>query len=473
MNASINTKYQVFTPRNIVIEMLDLIEYKNDLYGKKILENSFGDGAFLVEIVKRYIDSTINIYPIDKIKKGLESDIIGTEICYEYFKSVIIKLNKICEEYKIFNVNWKLYNVDFLNYNFKINFDFIIGNPPYISYLNLDIKTRKYLRENFKTCLSGKPDYCYPFIEKSINLLKDDGKFVYIVPNNIFKNTSGANLRKFMLKYLTDIIDYEGIDIFKNKLINTTIIKCIKNYNNNYIKYFDFKNKSIKLIEKIGLNNKWVFDNIYLNNKYNYNVFGDLFDVKYPVATLCNDIFILKENFIEYDNFIIYKEFKIEKSILRNAFSIRNLSKKNKEFIIFPYYFESDILKKYKEDEFLEMFPFTYKYLQQFKSILLKRDNYITNSWFEYGRTQALIDMNKKKILVSNLINNSVKTYFLNEFDIPYSGLYVISKNNSNLKDALKILNSNEFFQYVNIVGNSANKGTKRISANDIKNFRF
>ena len=35
-----NKKCQVFTPEDYVKELLDSIEYKHDLYGKKILENS-------------------------------------------------------------------------------------------------------------------------------------------------------------------------------------------------------------------------------------------------------------------------------------------------------------------------------------------------------------------------------------------------------------------------------------------------
>lgn len=52
-----NKKCQVFTPEDYVKELLDSIEYKHDLYGKKILENSCGDGNILVAIVQRYIDN--------------------------------------------------------------------------------------------------------------------------------------------------------------------------------------------------------------------------------------------------------------------------------------------------------------------------------------------------------------------------------------------------------------------------------
>ena len=51
-----NKKCQVFTPRDYVNELLDSVGYKENLYGKRIIENSCGDGNILVAVVQRYID---------------------------------------------------------------------------------------------------------------------------------------------------------------------------------------------------------------------------------------------------------------------------------------------------------------------------------------------------------------------------------------------------------------------------------
>lgn len=39
-----NKKCQVFTPADYVEELLDSVGYTENLYGKRILENSCGDG---------------------------------------------------------------------------------------------------------------------------------------------------------------------------------------------------------------------------------------------------------------------------------------------------------------------------------------------------------------------------------------------------------------------------------------------
>ena len=41
-------KYQVFTPRNSVKELLNSVGYCKNIVDKKILENSCGDGNILV-----------------------------------------------------------------------------------------------------------------------------------------------------------------------------------------------------------------------------------------------------------------------------------------------------------------------------------------------------------------------------------------------------------------------------------------
>ena len=67
---------QVPTPIQYVEQMLDNIGYKHNLWGRKVLENSCGEGNILIEIVKRYIiDTKGNHYTPEKISKGLQTDI--------------------------------------------------------------------------------------------------------------------------------------------------------------------------------------------------------------------------------------------------------------------------------------------------------------------------------------------------------------------------------------------------------------
>lgn len=53
--ARMGNNCQIPTPEKYVIQMLNLIKYKDNIFEKRVLENSCGEGNILVEIVKRYI----------------------------------------------------------------------------------------------------------------------------------------------------------------------------------------------------------------------------------------------------------------------------------------------------------------------------------------------------------------------------------------------------------------------------------
>ena len=113
-----NKKCQVFTPENYVRELLDSVGYTHNLYGKKILENSCGDGNILVVVVQRYIDDCrANGLSRTRIKNGLEKDIYGFEIDgkqHKYFerkesdkiRDGLLKKN----EFIVYRIEWNEIN---------------------------------------------------------------------------------------------------------------------------------------------------------------------------------------------------------------------------------------------------------------------------------------------------------------------------------------------------------------------------
>ena len=118
-----NKKCQVFTPRDYVNELLDSVEYKENLYGKRIIENSCGDGNILVAVVQRYIDDCKkNGLSRTRIKNGLGRDIFGVEIDPEQYQICIDKLDAIIRKNGIQQVKWSIYNVDYLA-NHKATFN--------------------------------------------------------------------------------------------------------------------------------------------------------------------------------------------------------------------------------------------------------------------------------------------------------------------------------------------------------------
>ena len=86
-------KHQVFTPINYVYNLLDTVDYKHNLFGKKVLENSCGDGQVLSEIVTRYIKDSIDFGRDSKeIAQGLSENIFCFEIDSPFSGRILVNL---------------------------------------------------------------------------------------------------------------------------------------------------------------------------------------------------------------------------------------------------------------------------------------------------------------------------------------------------------------------------------------------
>lgn len=467
-----NTKCQVFTPENYVEKLLDSIGYRENIYGKTIMENSCGDGNILVSIVKRYIkDCKRKGLTRRRIRNGLERDIYGVEIDSKHYKRCLENLNEILKLEEIDAVNWKIFNENYLKMKLDIKFSYIVGNPPYITYSEIHREEREYVKENFITCQEGKFDYCYAFIEKSLLSLKRNGRMAYLIPSSIFKTVFGKNLRGKIKRYVTKIIDYTEEAVFDKALVKSAIMVLEKNSRrNNIIQYVNDINKHEILLHANTLEEKWFFTN---NKNEGVKKFGDYFKVSHVVATLLNEAYVVKK-WSETDDYIKVDDYCIEKEVIRETATPRIKKNNKKELIVFPYSYIDKRLVRYSVKEFENKFPFASVYLKRNEKKLRERKSDKSTSWFEYGRTQALADLDNEKLLISTVITKQVYVYKLNRECIPYAGLYIVPKTREmSLSKAKEILESGAFMDYVKDVGIHISGNSLRITSKDIMNFYF
>ena len=470
-----NKKCQVFTPENYVKELLDSVGYTQNLYGKRLLENSCGDGNILVVAVQRYIDDCIakGLSRAD-IKNGLEKDIYGIEIDEKQYKKCIWNLNNILKNKGIKEVEWNIYRMDYLRWNEDIMFQYIVGNPPYITYRELKEKEQIYVKENFKTCAKGKFDYCYAFIEKSINSLAENGKMSYLIPSSIYKTVFGYDLRQFMSPYIDIIKDYTQVKIFNNALVKSSIMVLNKRRQKDVLHYRDMTREVGIDIPIEELKEKWIFAE---NAEEGQQRFGDYFKVSHAVATLLNEAYVLSEGkYTEVENGYLCSNCTIEKEVVRKTATPRTLRYNKEEKIIFPYTYNEKGLVRFADGEFERLFPEATSYLNNYRDKLCNRKSDKNAKWYEYGRSQALLNLNCVKLLISTVITNDVEVYELTQDCIPYAGMYIVKKEDNNeytLNDATEILRSKDFKQYILSVGIPINGKSVRITSKDIENYRF
>jgi len=125
-------------------------------------------------------------------------------------------------------------------------FDIVVGNPPYVLVQNLNIKEEIKQVYNSYLVSQYKTDLYHLFIQKSIELLKNDTGFLtFITPNTFLKNKHNNKLRKFIFDktqglsfvlFYTQVFDNASVDnlIFvfskkKNKDRKTRIIEVKSN----------------------------------------------------------------------------------------------------------------------------------------------------------------------------------------------------------------------------------------------------
>lgn len=107
----------------------------------------------------------------------------------------------------------------------KGGFDVIIGNPPYVNVENLDLDVKKYLFDKYYSA-QGRTDLYVLFIEKAINIIKNDGLMGLIIPYSFINQNYAQNIRKKIIdsNHLISIVDTSKYFVFSDAIVKTIIL---------------------------------------------------------------------------------------------------------------------------------------------------------------------------------------------------------------------------------------------------------
>lgn len=465
---------KIYTPDNWVGILLDEVGYKTDLYGKRVLENSCGTGNILRRIVERYIvDALSHGYSVEEIRVGLQNDIVGLEVDKKACTNCKRRLRQMAKKYGILKVKWNVITCDALTYSVN-DFSFVIGNPPYITYHDLTPATREMLRNEYETCKKGRFDYCYAFIEHSINSLQQGGKLAYIVPSSILKNVWAEDLRAFLLPHLRKILDLRNKNVFEDVTLSPVIIIAQKSDKNHDKLIYQCDDAHVQ----ISLNNGEISSDAWALGDYHATStkhrFGDYFEVANSVATLCNDAFLILEYTDHDDDYLLADGILVERSVLRPAVSVKTLNKIPRPLIIFPYdHDDNGAIVRYTEEEFEQLFPGTAAYIRRYQEKLNKRKADKTAMWFEYGRSQAINHLDCEKLVISVMVSGNVRVVTADKNAVPFAGLYITAKGKLPLQKAAEILQREDFQLYVKQHGVPTVKNSYRISKKILDAYSF
>ncbi|MCI9080430.1 MAG: N-6 DNA methylase [Lachnospiraceae bacterium] len=344
----------------------------------------------------------------------------------------------------------KIVPFDWNTINDGDKFDVILGNPPYVKTEDLHLISDEIEFKIYKCKYSSaykQFDKYFLFVEQALDLLKEEGRLSYIIPNKFYKIAAGQELRKLICKKVSSVYDFGDMQLFPDKTIYSAIVS---------VTYQD--QESMKYAKVDSLAGLWTgnqLESILIkNSQLDKNPWKLSTDIPFlqmleklngktvPLSKMV-DIFNGIQTSAERpekfsgkkavywfddseingeDEKYIYvekygKSYKIEKELLRPYFKPTKAAEKgmgtysvlatNKQ-IIFPYDSEGKLIPidKMKSD-YVE----TYKYLEDCYDRLVPKclnngtgrdiPDATNDTWYKYGRTQALTAfINTPKLIV-------------------------------------------------------------------------
>ena len=220
-DSPINPKGIVYTRRWISDFMLDLAGYTpdQDLLAETIVEPCCGDGAFIVPMVERLVESAKRhgkqIISAARCIRAYDIDPQAANQSREAAMRVLVSTG-LADDKATCLVNQWIRTGDFLLQDQdNLSVRWIVGNPPYVRAREIDPEIGKHYRMKWRT-MGRRADLYIGFFEAALSILKSDGRVVYICADRWMKSAYGRQLRNLVSENngLRLIIDLNEIDPF-------------------------------------------------------------------------------------------------------------------------------------------------------------------------------------------------------------------------------------------------------------------
>lgn len=209
----------IFTRSEVVDFILDLAGYTEDqpLHEKRLLEPSFGGGDFLLPIILRLLSAWRAARPNCTEVDDLGDAIRAVELHHDTFRSTyaavvaLLKREGLSANAATALADRWLLQGDFLLTPLEGQFDFVVGNPPYVRPELIPAPLLAEYRSRYQT-MYDRADIYIPFIERSLTALSAGGNLGFICADRWMKNRYGGPLRslvaeRFHLKVYVDMVD--------------------------------------------------------------------------------------------------------------------------------------------------------------------------------------------------------------------------------------------------------------------------
>ena len=349
----------------------------------------------------------------------------------------------------------------------KGGFDIVIGNPPYVRVQQLDYNITDYLKQTYKTALK-RVDLSLCFIEKSRDLIKENGVTAFITSNQFLTTEYGLSMRRFLLNeyFLKECVDFGDLPIFDDAMTYVSIFVLSKQKYNEfpYYKVTDlvtansgrYDTPTIISMQNLSENNwnlaQYGKSGIYKKIENGTSRISDIGNAYYGIVSGADSIFIFEKE--------AYEQSDIEKGLFIPLLRAQSCSKyycfEPEKYILYPYKYENGETILLTEEELQNKYPNGWTYLLQNREELEKRkDSRSTFSgrsdWYCLTRFGLLSIFNKHKIVTPGEVKDH--KFCIDYSKAGYSGArvfaVVIDDSNYDLNYVLCLLNSTLIKSYI------------------------
>lgn len=444
--------------------MLDWIGYNGqNILNKHVMDNSCGDGAFLKEVIIRYITAaSARNLSTDLIRKHLSKYIHGIEIDCKAQERCLANLENTAKQFGLYHVSWDIQCADALTVtNYEGRMDYVVGNPPYVRIHNCRLP--EAIRNRYTFIQQGNFDLYLAFFELGFRMLRNKGQLCYITPVSWFYSLAADRFRQHIAshKNLLEIVDMQHYQIFSGITSYTIVSRFSKTQSSNHIQYnhfnphhYDKVPVTLLTLDEVMIQGKFYFDTkerLDTIRQIKSGQYPQLIRAKNGFATLADSLFFNDD--IPSSDYTI-PVLKVSKGLWYKGF--------------FPY----DKQGRPITEEQLHLNKQLVDYLETVKPVLMKRD-YREQHWWLYGRSQAIGDVYKNRIAVNSLVRdeNDLHIHYLHPGDGVYNGFYMVVSDQEQARTIADMLKTPHFIEYIRMHRIYKSGGYYEFRAKDLEQY--
>ena len=377
--------------------------------------------------------------------------------------------------------DWNSKSVGFGEIMGNGGFDVVIGNPPYVRIQTLERAQVDYFNSKY-TSATGNYDIYALFVEKALQLLKENGIHGFIMPHKFFQASYGQGLRKLIAdsKSLMEVVNFRDNQIFEGASTYTCLLFLSKSKRQKF-KYAEIQHliKPVEQLSKVAGNDKvsdetmrvdlvskkqvttepWSFhfeESVSLIDKLKQNSkpLEDLTDrIFQGLKTSADKIYIMDVVKRNKTTITVYSkqldaEFELEsapqKPLIKGGQMRRYLIEGSQKVVLFPYE-NSELIRK---KDFQEKYPLCWNYLNENKKYLENREDgkMKGENWYAYIYPKSLDKFDLRKIITPDIAPSA--SYCFDDEGIYYfsggaaGGYGILAMDSISTKYLLALLNS-------------------------------